>query len=273
MKKLSLLAIVSILASCGGDDVEPLSVQFAATFGPDAPYVCGAEYNGVGSSDSTFTASGLRVYIHGVELRKSDGTYTAVELDNDGMWQDGTVALLDFEDGSGTCADAGSPETNFQITGIADTSDVTGLRFTLGVPFDANHQDAALAQAPLNLTSMFWNWQGGYKFLRAEGSTAGLPAWRFHLGSTGCDGDVTGGVTACSNQNRPVVEIDYQVGQRVVLNVRELLANIDLESNMMETPPGCMSAPVDADCAPYFTNLGLPFGGASAGESTVFSAE
>ena len=272
MRKLSLVIMLALAGCGGGNDPEPLAVRFAATVGGEA-FECGASYDGVGSSASTFTASGLRFYLHDVELRKADGSYTAVELDNDGMWQDGTVALLDFEDGTSTCADAGNAATNVQISGIADVADVTGLRFTLGVPFDANHQDAALAQAPLNLTSMFWNWQGGYKFIRAEGATAGLPAWRFHLGSTGCDGDVTGGVTECANENRAVIEIDYQVGQRVVVDVAALLSGVDLETNVMDTPPGCMSGPVDTDCAPYFTNLGLPFGGATGETSAIFSAE
>jgi hypothetical protein len=45
-----------------------------------------------------------------------------------------------------------------------------GARFSVGVPFDLNHRDAATQSAPLGTASgMFWSWNSGYIFNRVEG--------------------------------------------------------------------------------------------------------
>ncbi|MEM7592163.1 MAG: MbnP family protein, partial [Cyanobacteria bacterium P01_A01_bin.83] len=85
----------------------------------------------------------------------------------DGKWQHQNVALLDFEDGTDSC-DNGTPEIRTQVVGTIPEGDYESLQFTLGVPPQLNHDDAAIAPSPLNLTSMWWNWQGGYKFLRLD---------------------------------------------------------------------------------------------------------
>ena len=38
------------------------------------------------------------------------------------------------------------------------------LNFELGVPFEQNHTNPLTAQAPLNVSEMFWSWQLGHKF-------------------------------------------------------------------------------------------------------------
>jgi len=154
--------------------------------------------------------------------------------------------------------------------------DYTGVRFVLGVPFELNHADHVIAPPPLNITSMFWDWNGGYKFFRFDGATTGQPdGMRFHLGSTGCEADADGNVTSCANPNRAEVALegfDPDTGL-IVADLAGLFEGADLDANTMDTPPGCMGAPIDPDCAPYFDNLGLPFGGSGGGDQSFFSVE
>jgi uncharacterized repeat protein (TIGR04052 family) len=59
------------------------------------------------------------------------------------------------------------------------------IKLTIGVPFELNHTNPLAAAAPLGRGEMFWSWQSGHKFLRADLADAGHE-WAFHLGSTGC---------------------------------------------------------------------------------------
>ncbi len=55
------------------------------------------------------------------------------------------MALLDFEDGTGTC-NTGSSAVNTSLRGKAKAyDDYTGVAFTVGVPERLNHLDAATA--------------------------------------------------------------------------------------------------------------------------------
>jgi hypothetical protein len=62
-----------------------------------------------------------------------------------------------------------------------------GVRFSVGVPFEENHRDAALQSAPLGMESqMFWSWNSGYIFHRIEGKvdSAGVPkTFFYHIGT------------------------------------------------------------------------------------------
>lgn len=62
-----------------------------------------------------------------------------------------------------------------------------GLRFSVGVPFDENHRDAATQSWPLGTESgMFWSWNPGYIFHRVEGkvdSAGSEKSFAFHVGA------------------------------------------------------------------------------------------
>jgi uncharacterized repeat protein (TIGR04052 family) len=138
-----------------------------------------------------------------------------------------------------------------------------------------NHVNSATAPSPLNVSTLFWNWQGGYKFLRIDSGQFSETDWRMHLGSTGCDGDaMTGGVTACANSNRVQVALDTFVvaSNTVVANYAALVEGANLGEDLA-ADPGCMSKPPDTDCGPLFKNLGLPFGDSDGGTQQFFSAE
>jgi len=264
--------LASSLLSCGDADESngPVPVQIEMMVQPGGEALaCGDVLTGIGADGAEFTYRGLRLFVSDVRLgRGSDAQ--SVRIANQDPWQDGRVALLDFEDGRSECA-VGTAPVRFTIRGAVDEPvESPGLSFTIGVPFDVNHQDVATASGPLSLTSMFWNWQGGYKFLRLDGSAGGSP-YNMHLGSTGCDGGPMGGVTECQNPNRVEVVLD-------TFALDDSLVTIDLEAlfsgasmtNTEETPPGCMSAPQDPECTVIFSNLGLAYGEVPAGDQSTF---
>jgi uncharacterized repeat protein (TIGR04052 family) len=259
-----------------GAEGDPVAVLFAARVG-DEPFSCGATFAGLGTTGTTLTPVDLRLLVHDVRLVDDSGAEVAVTLDDDGVAQDGTVALVDFEDGTGPCAQQGTPGTHTAVTGtVARTPRAfSGVRFTLGVPFAHNHQDPAVAAPPLNDTSLSWNWQGGFKFLKLDARTTGLPGGLFvHVGSTGCDGDpVTGGVTTCSSPNRVDVALDGFDPTRapVTFDLQALLSGNDLDVDAGGAP-GCMASLVDPECPAIFDRLGLPGGTTPTPRPSVFVA-
>ncbi len=220
-------------------------------------FSCGQTYMNVGTTQAELTPSDFRLYVHDVRLLTEDGTEVPVTLDQDGIWQADDLAMLDFEDKGGPCLN-GTPETRSVIAGMAPEGTYTGVRFMLGVPFEANHQDNALAPSPLNLSAMFWNWQGGYKFLRMDSATSGTDDFRIHLGSTGCNGEANN-ITDCDAPNRPEITLEGfdPLTETIKVDLGSVLAESDIEVNTADTPPGCMSAPADPECGPILQRLGI----------------
>ncbi|MEO0521163.1 MAG: MbnP family copper-binding protein [Cyanobacteria bacterium P01_A01_bin.116] len=142
-----------------------VSIQFEGAVGSE-PFACGETYR-VGTEDSAITPLDFRLYVSEVALIDAAGNTVPVVLEQDGLWQHQNVALLDFEDKTGSCAN-GTPETRAEVVGAVPAGDYSGLKFTLGVPFALNHIDSTLAPSPLNLTSLWWNWNFGYKFARVD---------------------------------------------------------------------------------------------------------
>ena len=264
---LSALALGCGESSSGSQQVE---LSFAAVVG-DAPFVCGVKYDNLGADGASLVLSDFRFYVQDIELKNSAGMWIPVQLD-DNKFQNSNVALLDFED---KCGDLGTPELNDRVVGTVPAGEYDGLSFEMGVPFDMNHQNHSTAPAPMNLTTLFWNWQGGYKFLRIDSGQFSEQDWRLHLGSTGCQGDAqAGGVTSCSNPNRVEVLFDtFDVPTNtVVADYAALVDGATLDEDQA-ADAGCMSKPADTDCGPLFKNLGLPFDNEPAGAQRFFSAE
>jgi uncharacterized repeat protein (TIGR04052 family) len=262
----------------GSSGTQNVAIQFAARVGDEA-FDCGTPYEGLGTANSTVEFLDFRFYVHDVELVTEDGDAVAVDLDQDGAWQFENLALLDFEDDTGTCAN-GTTEVNTTVRGTAPSGVYTGVRFKLGVPFALNHQDAALAPSPLNLSTLFWSWNGGYKFARIDtrADLAGdaVNVVNFHLGSTGCNGDGPTDVpTECTNANRAEIELDdFDVDDStVVFDYAAMVEGSDLSADGGGAP-GCMSGASDPECGPMFSRLGvdLATGNPAEGQST-FSVE
>ena len=273
MKKLGMwIALGALPFGCGDSSSgsQQVELEFAAVV-DDAPFVCGEMYDELGANGTSLMLSDFRFYVQDVELKNGDGEWVPVQLDEN-QFQTNNVSLLDFEDG---CGEVGNEDLNDRVVGTAPDGEYEGLRFTMGVPFEINHGNHSTAPTPLNITSMFWNWQGGYKFLRIDSGQFSESDWRMHLGSTGCEGDAqAGGVTACANPNRVEVVLDPfdLTSNTVVADYAALVEGAALDEDQA-ADAGCMSKPADTDCGPLFKNLGLPFGGSDAGEQQFFSVE
>jgi uncharacterized repeat protein (TIGR04052 family) len=261
-------------ASAAAGAGRSIALHFEATVG-DQPFSCGTQYAGIGTTNSSITVSDLRFYVSGARLIRDDGIEVAVALTPDGLWQQDDVALLDFEDGTRSCAN-GTPETRNVIEGRVPDGHYVGVRFAVAVPFEKNHREPTLQPSPLNLSRMFWNWNAGYKFMRVDLKSTGQPqGWVIHLGSTGCtpaEGPTTVPVS-CSSTNEvrvslPAFDLDRDV---VRFDLRALLADANVDVNQEDTAVGCMSGADDEDCAPLFRRLGLPFGNAPVAAQSVFA--
>ncbi|MGD8318186.1 MAG: metallo-mystery pair system four-Cys motif protein [Myxococcales bacterium] len=275
MTTWAAVALTMVVTGCGDDGggagSQAVTVEFSAKVGTE-DFVCGNTYDGLGADDSSLELTDFRFYVQDVELKNANGDYVPVELDAN-VWQTGAVTLLDFEDG---CGETGNEQMNAEVTGVVPAGTYEGIRFKMGVPFTLNHENPATAPSPLNLTTMQWDWQGGHKFLRIDSGSFSPTDWRFHLGSTGCDGDpVAGGTTSCSSPNRAEAVLDGfdPDTNRVVADFAALVQGAALDENQADTPVGCMAGPADSDCGPLFENLGLSFAGSAPGTQSFFSAE
>jgi uncharacterized repeat protein (TIGR04052 family) len=126
------------------------------------------------------TVQSLQFYVHEIELIDEHGKPRPFRFTAAAPWQNERVALVDLAGDSTTARHA---SIQGSVEGGAAT--YSGIRLTVGVPFDLNHANPLAAAAPLDRGEMFWNWQSGHKFLRADLAVAGHE-WAFHLGSTGC---------------------------------------------------------------------------------------
>lgn len=263
------------------ENEQAIKIQFAAEVN-GAPFNCKQTYPKVGTTASTLTPKDFRFYISQIQLVNEAGQAVPLELEQDGKWQYKNLALLDFEDATGSCE--GNPDTRSFVTGHVPAGKYKGLRFELGVPFELNHQDVNLAPSPLNLTSLFWVWRLGYKFTRLDfASTGQAQGYSIHLGSTGCgestgndahvqheDHETTASPVAlntapemCEAPNRASVQLpnfDAQT-QQVSVDLGRLLADSNIDTNQADTPAGCMSGGDDQDCKGIFQHFGLSFAG------------
>jgi uncharacterized repeat protein (TIGR04052 family) len=280
---------------------QQLTLRFAATVN-GAPFQCGQSYASVGTTKATITPTDFRLFVSDIQLIESDGKAVPLALKQDGIWQYKTVALIDFEDGSGPCGN-GTKAMHAEVSGSVPRGNYTGVRFTMGVPFELNHGDPTVAPSPLNITAMFWNWQGGYKFLKADMNSTGSsvkPAMQkmamghdkiasdghggghgggeasgfsVHLGSTMCAAaSPTESSSACKNPNRVTVAFDkFDFGKNVIVaDLGAILSGVNVDYNTPNTSPGCMSFPKDPDCPAVMGSLGLPYDGAPATDRQKF---
>lgn len=266
------IAFAAALAATPAMADQAVSINFSGEVS-GKPFSCSDTYEGLGSKATAVKGIDYRLFVSGAALLRADGSAQPIALEQDGKWQLDDLALLDFEDGSGGCS-TGTAETNTSLRGTVPEGDYVGLTFTLAVPFDKNHNDPTLAAAPLNTTAMFWNWQGGYRFVRidlvpVEKAADGPKGWFLHLGSTMCPAaSKTERPTAeCKNPNYlPVSFAAFDPASNVVvIDPAAVVAEADLTANAPETSPGCMSFPGDADCNTVMGKLGLPYGDIPAG--------
>ena len=252
---------------------QKVAIRFQAMVGSER-FACGQTYSGVGTAASKLSPRDFRFYVHNVVLIDDVGKSIPIQLDQDGKWQLDDTALLDFENATGGCVN-GTPDINDRVSGTAPAGHYTGVRFTLGVPFNKNHTDLTTQTSPLNLTALAWVWNAGRKFARLDFSSTGMPrGYVIHLGSTGCTPNEvkTAPPAQCSEPNRAEIELTGfdPATDLVIADLAALLRDSNIDTNQEKTAAGCMSSPDDGDCAPLFANLGLAFAGKPAGKQTFF---
>ena len=249
---------------------EDLKITFHLT-SQDQHLSCSQAFS-LSESNHTFYIKDFRLYLHEVELLSTSEEWVPFQMNNDQEWSDGNVTLLDFEEGAFNCEESGTLFMNHELNGIVPKDEYQALRFKVGVPFDSNHQDVTLAEAPLDQSSMFWVWQRGYKFTRFElvqiktesGEIESYQPWLFHLGSIGCmsEAATTAPIEACNKVNVPqftLANFDPK-NEHILLDLDLLLTGIDLEENTEGTPLGCMSMSSEqVECSKLFSHFGLDF--------------
>jgi uncharacterized repeat protein (TIGR04052 family) len=291
------MALVASLSFMGATSVraevlQDVKIRFLAEVA-GKPFSCKATYTNIGAAKSAVQFGDFRLFISDMTLVDDGGKKVPVDLDQDGIWQFQNLALLDFEDGQEGCS-GGSPQLRDVITGRVPVGNYKGLSFTLGVPFSLNHADPILALSPLNLTSMFWTWQGGYKFLKidilnnalshghvhdhsahmsgGQGQEA-ISIFSLHLGSTGCQSaSQTKAPTSCNQPHRIHVEFSKfdPKTNSIVIDPADVLSAVNVSMNTKGTSPGCMSFAADPECEKIFPKLGLSYEGRASGQQSLF---
>jgi uncharacterized repeat protein (TIGR04052 family) len=266
---IALGVALALVAGCGSDDdnspgERSATVQFKAEVnGQD--FACGKTYSNVGvGQPGTYQVTDWRFYVHDVALVKADGSRQLLALDQNGVWQYQKVAMLDLRKDCGS----GALPSNAVVTGTIASDAYTGVCFKVGIPYELNHINDATAPAPLNSSGMLWNWRGGRKFIRVDGT--GAPgdvdkavAFHIHLGSTQCPGPDASAPpsAACGYPNIAEVCLDnFDVDKdRIVMDAGKALEASNVAYNTADTASGCMSANSDPECIAVMPRLNLDF--------------
>lgn len=240
---------------------ERVQIRTAAMIGTQVAE-CARSYSRWGK---TFGLADARLYVSRVELLHQESmTWELLELE-DNPWQSAGVALLDFENAQGACADFGTASVNAQLVGTLPEGRYIGLRFTLGLPQEDNHIDPATTRGPLAEPGMFWTWQAGYKFVKVDVKVDGSPGAapvrnNIHLGSTGCTSlapmiPPTGTCTRPNLARVTLFPFDFRT-ERVEIALDSLLAPVLTQDDARA--PNCMGGPSEpAHCETVMRIFGL----------------
>lgn len=257
------LPIFSMLLGACSTESRPVEVGFDVRFDGNAVACL--------PSSAGWALTDLRFFVHDIVLTTAQGRSAPLDLASDNVWQNSSVALLDFEDGTGSCLN-GTTAVNRRVTGdvaLPEDDPVVGLSFRIGVPEPLNHGNPMTADPPLAYTIMHWHWRSGYKFMRAGIRSDSDFAW-LHLGSSRCEGTI-GNIRGCSSSNRPLVTVDFQLaGDLVIIDIARLLGPV-LQGDGV--PWSCESGPDERHCRAVFSELGIDFdSGQTLGPAPTFYA-
>ncbi|NBO37568.1 metallo-mystery pair system four-Cys motif protein [bacterium] len=272
-------------ASSGmGADEQVVEIPFRATVG-DEDFDCNKTFT-LGSDNTQVQPKDFRYFVSNIKFVKADGTKETLKLEQDGKWQTGNVALLDYATTDSNCAKSSSPdaETRKVVRGVIKRGEYTGMEFALGLDDITNHLDAATAQPPLNNPGMWWSWKGGYKELRLEltvlsDGSAKNKDYLVHHGATNCSG-TSPETYACTHENNALITLKGDpLSSGVKFDVAKFFEGEKLQEELTQnlsttkqlgvvsspTSWGCMAFANDGDCEILFANLGLTFKDAVGG--------
>ncbi|TGM75738.1 metallo-mystery pair system four-Cys motif protein [Leptospira levettii] len=188
----------------------------------------------------------FRFYVSDVKLVRADGSTADVTLLADNVFQSNGIALVDLETYRTT-------ETNTKVTGTVATGNYTGIQYTIGVPEALNHLESTNQKSPLNISSMYWSWTGGYKHANIEFTYDGTNWTSLHLGSTTCSGAPNYG--NCVKKFRATVQLTGQLNagsQKISIDVDKLINGHTYGAMGM-----CMPGDGSATCQPLIRAFGL----------------
>lgn len=285
-------AFLAVVLSCGKkdsssaptSDKQVVEIPFRATVGDD-DFDCNKSFT-LGTDNTLVQPKDFRYFVSDIKFIRADGSKESLELEQDGKWQTGNVALLDYATADANCAMSSSPdsETRKVVRGVIKKGEYTGIEFALGLDDKSNHLDSATAQPPLNNPGMWWSWKGGYKELRLEltiksDGTAKDKDYLVHHGATNCSGN-SPETYKCTHENNASISLTgnpLQSGVRFDIAKyfeaekvqEELTQNLGTTKQMgvVSNPStwGCMAFGGDGDCEYLFANLGLTFKDAVGG--------
>ena len=300
------VSLTAILAGCGGSSssdnntgeasastLRTIEVPIKAVAG-DTAINCDATLQSLGTAGTTAKMVDFRFFIHDLAVVTDEGQVIPVELDAETESQNANVALLDFRDKLDNCTGETNPGFNDTVTIKVDVDSelvISDLQFTLGVPFELNHEDQTQAEDPLRnpgkASGMTWSWQIGYKFTgldvepmggitRPEDVEWSSNRWNLHIGSTGCSANPANGDTPApsDNPNRTTITLPLEGADLADIAIQLDYAKLVEGNNLSQdggSASGCMSFPNDPECAAIFQRLGLPWGQTAAVEQSAFS--
>jgi len=187
----------------------------------------------------------FQFFVSDVELKNRQGEWRKFSL---AITPDQTeeVALL-----GSTCQNSESENWQLIFDEPMELASFQAIRFSLGVPFEQNHLNPLLQASPLNVSSMFWIWQTGHKFVRIEMNDESAD-WLFHLGSTGCKSPsvMRAPNNTCLYPNLFQMEVTLASSNNIAFDLAKLLGNVDLS---MET--SCQSEQESSACQQFFSHL------------------
>jgi uncharacterized repeat protein (TIGR04052 family) len=271
---LSALSLVTMCGFCFAEESTNID-YFELIISPQInskQFTCGHNYKLSTHESIEITPTDWRMFVSQIAFIRANGERRPVALNQDGVWQKGDTVLLDFENGQGPCRN-GNVALNYAIRGTVPDDQYVGIEMQIAVPFQLNHSDPTIADAPLSTTAMFWNWQGGYKFLRFDATLSKhnsatnantRSAMSFHLGSTGCASasKTTAPATACRNPNTVEIVLEGKDPRStpIGIDIAEVFKGVDFSKHFDTSPLTCMSFPGNADCSVMMKNIGLPYG-------------
>ncbi|AZQ83270.1 metallo-mystery pair system four-Cys motif protein [Colwellia sp. Arc7-635] len=211
-----------------------------------------------GQENNTWFIEQFQFFISDIQFGSDSSGWQPAKLSKT-AFQTGGTALLGTNCSTAQKDITSTNQGNWKIEFAADMvmNERNRIRFTLGVPFESNHLNPISQQSPLNLSSMFWVWQTGHKFLRLE-LAGNNKQWLFHLGSTGCHSAsvMRAPKKACRYPNR--FDFDIPIANN---DDGQLILNVDLAALLQDvsltTTSNCQSEADSVNCQQLFSNLSL----------------
>lgn len=181
-----------------------LSLEFEHVFGStNAPFALNTWYTHPMTGDS-LNFSMFKYYVSNVVLTAEDGsTWTAPE----------SYYLID----------ASTPASTMLTLENVPANHYTGVSFLLGVDSTRNVSGAQTgALDPAN--GMFWSWNSGYIFVKAEGTSpqAAMGGFQFHLGGFAAEQNAIQSLNYSFGNNHAMVEEGANPTVHMMFNVGKL---------------------------------------------------